>query len=160
MHAPRWPFGSVQVSPSFAAIATQVPLSSHWSPRHCAAGPGGTQDLPFGEGVNTHPRIGSQASSVHGRLSLHITGTDDGVHKPARQASPTVQALPSLQGLFSGRSTGLQRPLVGSHVPIWWHWLAGGQLTGGPRPQVPFMHTSSPLHRLLSLAQVLPPQHG
>jgi hypothetical protein len=155
---PNPPAGSRQVPPSFAAIATQLPLSLQASARHSV--PGGTQDLPLGDDGKVQPVAGTHMSSVHGRLSLQIVATP-ATQAPSRQTSPLVQALPSLHMLPFGRGGMLQAPLAGSQVPGIRHWLAGaGQVTGAERRQTPLVHISTPLQALLSLVHVVPPQQG
>jgi hypothetical protein len=156
-HRPFAPLTSGQGRPSFAAIATQLPLSLQASARHGV--PGGTQDLPLGEGVKLQPVAGTQASSVHGRLSLQIIAAP-ATQMPSRQTSPVVQALPSLHMAPLGRTGVVQRPLAGSQAPGMWHWLMAGHVTGADRPHTPLVHISTPLQALLSLLHMLPPQQG
>lgn len=145
-----------QETPSFAAVATQLPLSLQASARH---GVGGMQALPLGDGGKVQPVAGTQTSSVHGRLSLHSIAAP-ATQAPSRQTSPVVQALPSLHMLPLGRRGVLQRPLAGSQMPGMWHWLAAVQVTGADRPQTPLVHISTPLQALLSLVHIVPPQQG
>jgi hypothetical protein len=46
----------------------------------------------------TQPEVGLQPSSVHGLLSLQLSAPVPGWQLPPLQASPVVQALPSLHG--------------------------------------------------------------
>jgi len=92
-----------------------------------------------------HPATGSQLSSVQTLLSLQLRGSPP-THCPPLQVSPVVQALLSLQGaeLFVW-----VQPDAGLH-PSSVQGLLSLQLSGVPAWQVPPLHTSWPLHTVLS----------
>jgi len=62
---------------------------------------------------------------------------------PARQLSPELQRLPSLQAVpFGAGSDAEHLPVVGLHVPLTWHWSCGAQVTGLPPAQTPAWQVS------------------
>src|SRR5438034_1351765 len=71
-------------------------------------------------GLEQRPIAGSQTpASWHWSLGGHSTGLVP-VHTPARQASASVQALPSSHAVpsgFAGFERLEQRPVSGSHTP-------------------------------------------
>src|SRR6185436_15067672 len=84
-------------------------------------------------------------SSVHALLSLQSRGPP-GWHEPPPQTSPTVHALPSLQGAVFGVYTA---PVAGSHVSSV-QGLPSSALMGVPLQEPP-LHTSPEVHALLSV---------
>src|SRR5262245_14132181 len=96
--------------------------------------------------VLTQPVAGLQLSSVQTLPSLQL-GAGPGTQLPPLQTSPTVQALPSLQGLvlllLTQPVAGLQLSLVQT--------LPSLQLGGGPGTQLPPLHTSPTVQALPSL---------
>jgi hypothetical protein len=66
------------------------------------------------------PFSGLHASSVHGLLSLQITGVVP-THDPLWHASTVVQALPSLQRVPLVATGFEQTPVCVSQVPAEWH---------------------------------------
>jgi len=92
--------------------------------------------MPSCTAVWMHPLVGLHESSVHWSLSLQFVGPPL-TQLPLTQASPVVQALPSLHGLPSDLSGLEQTPFEGLQVPTSWHWSSAEQTTGAPGTQVP-----------------------
>jgi hypothetical protein len=120
---------------------------------HC---PWQTKDVPeIGPGagrttnilVNTQPEVGLQASLVQGLLSLQTVGCP-GVPTPFMQASPDVQALPSLKVLVlslvnTQPEVGLQESSVQGLLSL--------QTSALPGVAVPFIQRSFVVHAFPSL---------
>src|SRR5262245_418344 len=72
---------------------------------------------------------------------------------PLWQASPVVQASPSLQVVPLGLGTAEQAPVAGAHVPVLQSSVRELQLTGVParHARVVVLQVSTPLQALLSL---------
>jgi hypothetical protein len=70
------------------------------------------------------------------------------------QASPAVQAFPSLHAVPSAAAGTEQAPVTGSQVPATWHWSAAAQVTGVAPAHVPARQTSIWVHALPSLQAV------
>src|SRR2546425_10209179 len=68
----------------------------------------------------THPVCGLHASLVQSSWSLQ-SGGGPPAQEPLLQASPVVQALPSLHVLPLGAVGFEQAPVGGSRVPATWH---------------------------------------
>jgi hypothetical protein len=92
------------------------------------------------------PLAGTQVSVVQGLLSLQTTAAP-GRHAPARQASPVVQAFPSLQGFLLGV---WRHPSLGSQASFV-QALLSLQFSGAPALQLPPWHASPEVQELLSL---------
>jgi hypothetical protein len=73
----------------------------------------------------------------HGAGGGQVTAAPP-VHTPAWQASPVVQAFPSVQGVVLGFAGLEQIPVPVSHVPALWHWSNAAQVTGLEPTQMPF----------------------
>jgi hypothetical protein len=87
-----------------------------------------------------------QASAVHGWLSSQFLALP-GTHAPAEQASPCVQALPSVQAaLLFGLA---QAPVEGAHT-LSVHTLPSSQFCGWPATHCPLAHASPTVHWLPS----------
>lgn len=109
--------------------------------------------------VNTHPLIVLQMSLVQGLLSLQVKG-DPGWQVPPKHASPTVQALLSVQAVPSGTPAQVVQPGVGdivrTQLPVAESQesivqvLLSSQLLAVPA-QTAFLHTSLTVQGLLSL---------
>src|SRR5262249_36661352 len=84
----------------------------------------------------TQPLTGSQKSSVHGFPSSQF-GAAPPTQAPAEQASPVVQALPSLQEVPSSLGGFEHTPDAGSQVPAKWHWSCAVQTTALVPTQTP-----------------------
>ena len=95
--------------------------------------------------VNTQPVAESQASLVHGLLSLQVTAVPP-AHAPLAQASPLVQALPSLQVLVLLLCT--QPPPEPQESVV--HGLPSSQLIAVPDVQPPDAQMSPLVQALLS----------
>src|SRR5439155_1192208 len=81
------------------------------------------------------------------------------VQTPALQASPSVAASPSLQGVPSGVTGFEQVALSGSQTPASWHWSWAVQTTGltavhVPPWQVSFCVQASPSSQLVPVSGV------
>jgi hypothetical protein len=74
-------------------------------------------------------------SAVHALESEQSIGAP--TQLPAAHSSPVVQASPSLQVEWSGRTGCEQAPVVGLQVPAAWHWSDATQATGVPATQLP-----------------------
>jgi len=70
------------------------------------------------------------------------------------QASPAVQAFPSLHAVPSAAAGTEQAPVTGSQLPATWHWSAAAQVTGFAPAQVPARQTSVWVQALPSLQAV------
>jgi hypothetical protein len=70
---------------------------------------------------------------------------------PAWQASPCVQASPSLHVVPSGLLATAQVPVVGSQAETVVHGVAAGQTTGLPPVHAPLWQVSVCVHALPSL---------
>jgi hypothetical protein len=97
--------------------------------------------------VNTQPDVGLQESSVQGLLSLQTVGCP-GIPTPFTQASPVVQALPSLKVLVLSLvniqpDVGLQESSVQGLLSL--------QTVGCPGVPTPFIQASPSVHALPSL---------
>src|SRR5947208_2227668 len=82
--------------------------------------------LATGGGFGQVPVAGLQvAASWHWSSAVQATGVPE--HAPARQISPVVQALPSLQLVPFATGWGFgQVPVAGSQLPPVWHWSGVG----------------------------------
>src|SRR6187551_183107 len=122
---------------------TSSRLSSQMSTVQATLSPGG--GVPA-----THPVAGSQVSWPSQNSPLSQTR---GVppQNPPWQRSPSVQALPSLHAVPSGRGGLVHRPRLGLHAPSARHGLLDAQLTGLPPTHSPSTQLSVRVHRLLSL---------
>ena len=124
-----------------AAPAWQAPLS-HMSPE--------VQALPSVHGTATlmtvQPPLGVQVSTVQALPSLHTTALP-GLHLPAAQTSPLVQALPSSHGAVV---LLLTQPLVVTHESAV-HGLLSLQFTLPPPVHLPLTQASPLVQASLSL---------
>jgi hypothetical protein len=98
--------------------------------------------------VCTQPVSGAHESSVHGLLSLQLSGGPP-THSPPVQVSPVVQASPSLQGFVFGRFTQPRAGSQSSSVQT----LSSSQSSGGPPLHWPSAQVSS-------VVQALPSSQG
>src|SRR5262245_44921612 len=80
------------------------------------------------------PPLVSQVSGVHGSVSAQDRA-EVCVHTPARQRSPTVQTLLSLQAVPSLLFGFEQAPVVVLQTPTSWHWSSAVQIFGAPETQ-------------------------
>jgi hypothetical protein len=99
--------------------------------------------------ANTHPDAGLHESVVQGLLSLQLWGAP--TQEPWLQKSPTVHALPSLQAaelLVKVQPPGLTHPSVVQG-------LLSLQVAPATPWQLPAMHTSTVVHTLPSLQELL-----
>lgn len=85
-------------------------------------------------------------------LAVSVTA---GVQTPARQASPVVQTLPSLQFVPSVAAGFEHRPVAGAQTPGTWHWSDALQTLATVPTQTPAWQMSMAVQRLLSLQGVL-----
>jgi hypothetical protein len=109
------------------------------------------QALPSLQGlvllVKTQPVAGLQLSVVHTFASLQTVGVP-GLHVPPPQASPVVQALPSLHGLVLFVKT--QAPVAGLQLSVV-QTLLSLQTVGAPGTQLPPPQASPVVQALPSL---------
>jgi len=103
--------------------------------------------VPFGAAGCWQPATASHASTVHGSLSLQLSGVP-GTQALFWQVSVPLQALPSEQDVPLATAVCWQ-PATASQ-PSTVHGLPSLQLGGVPAVQVPFWQLSAPLHRLPS----------
>ena len=95
--------------------------------------------------VKTQPVVGSQLSTVHRLLSLHVCA-EWPRQAPPPQISPSVHAFWSSQALVLLVNT---QPVVVLHVSVVQpFWSSHGAL--GVPVQVPWLHASLPVHAFLS----------
>jgi hypothetical protein len=76
---------------------------------------------------------------------VQVTGLEP-VHTPVWQVSDCVQAFPSLHGVPFPAIGFEHVPLLGSHVPVVWHWSCAAQVTTVEPTQTPIWHLSFPVH--------------
>jgi hypothetical protein len=108
----------------------------------------------------TQPVLGTQLSSVHGLLSSHTTALPP-PQLPLLQASPAVQASPSLQVAALGRLT---QPVPGTQLSSV-HGLLSSHTTALPPPQLPLLQASpavqaSPSLQVAALGRLTQPVPG
>jgi len=98
--------------------------------------------MPFAAGGLLHiPVAVLQAPTTwHSSSTVHPIGVP--AQTPARQLSPCVQALPSLQAVPFAAGGLLHIPVVGSQTPATWHGSRGLQVTLPPAMQVPDWHVA------------------
>src|SRR5437870_1034018 len=111
--------------------------------------------VPFGAGGFEHvPVAGLQVpASWHWSSTVQATGVPE--HAPARQLSPVVQALPSLQLVPFATGWGFgQVPVAGSQLPPVWHWSGAGHTMPVPL-QTPAWQVS-PVVQVLPSLQAVP----
>ena len=104
-------------------------------------------------GELTQPKPGKHASSVQGLLSVQLRLAPP-LHAPAKQLSPLVQSLPSVQVMPSAAATKAHSPPTHEscvHTSLSSHWpsLVHGQL--GVPPQLPALQLSAVVQSLPSL---------
>jgi len=100
--------------------------------------------------VCVQPVAGLQLSSVHVLESLQFLGKPD-VHVPPVHVSPTVQALPSLQGTVL---LVCRQPRAASQVSFV-HTFESSQLGAAPPRQVPALQVSFVVHAFPSLHELV-----
>src|SRR5579863_1780176 len=84
---------------------------------------------------------------------MHVTAVPL-TQVPDWQASPTVQAFPSLH-VVPFAAVGFEHvPVVGLHVPATWHWSEAVQVTAVPLRQVPDWQASPTVQAFPSLQLV------
>jgi hypothetical protein len=110
-------------------------------------------------GVWVQPVSGLHPSVVQGSVSAQL-GAAPPVQTPATQASPVVQALPSLQPVPLGTAGFEHLPVAGAQVPALWQASEAVQVTGLAWLHLPPEQVSVPLHRSASAVQLLPPQQA
>src|SRR5215831_5902036 len=131
MHAPPW-----QVSPVVQALLS-------------------LQVVPFGAaGFEQMPVAGAHVPATWHWSDAVQTVAVPPVQAPAWQASPVVQALPSLQAVPLAAFGFEQTPLVGSQVPGTWEWSDAVQTLAVPPVQTPFWQASPVVQALPSLQAV------
>src|SRR5262249_32634869 len=97
-------------------------------------------------GLEQAPVWGSQVPATwHWSLAVQVLGAPP-TQAPLWQESPTVQALPSLQGVSLGAAGLEQAPVWGSQVPATWHWSLAVQVLGAPPTQAPLWQASPTRH--------------
>ena len=103
---------------------TAAPLAHApaWQVSPCVQASPSVQGAPFGcGGLEQSPVSGSHVPTRwHWSCAVHPT-TPAGVQTPDWQASPVVQALPSLHDVPFGFGGFEHAPVAGSHVPATWH---------------------------------------
>jgi len=112
-----------------------------------------SQLVPSGlAGFEHMPVVGSQVPAVW-HVSLAVQAIAAPVQTPARQASPVVQALPSLQVAPSAFAGFVHMPVAGSHVPAVWHESLAVQAMVAPPVQTPDLQESPVVQALPSLQE-------
>src|SRR5262245_23997370 len=114
------------------------------------------QVVPFGAaGFEQTPVAGAQVPATWHWSDAVQTFAVPPVHAPAWQASPVVQALPSLQVVPFAAFGFEQTPVVVSQTPATWHWSDAVQAFAVPPVHAPAWQDSPVVQALPSL-QVVP----
>src|SRR5215831_15042575 len=128
MHAPAW-----QASPVVQALLS-------------------LQVVPFGAaGFEQTPVVGAQVPATWHWSEAVQTLAVPPVQTPAWQASPVVQALPSLHVVPLVAFGFEQTPVGGPKVPATWHWSDAVQTLAVPPVQAPAWQASPVVQALPSL---------